>query len=80
MICVIDDYKGRGVAQHLFCLIEEQWRKLGVTNVVLETEDDNFRAIRFYEKLGFYRSRHFFRYYMNGKGAYRLKKWMILNE
>ncbi|KAH0576394.1 N-alpha-acetyltransferase 30 [Spironucleus salmonicida] len=80
MISVIDQFKGKGVAQNLFKLIMQEFGKLNVTNIVLETEDDNHRAIRFYEKLGFYRSRHFYRYYMNGKGAYRLKKWLVKNE
>lgn len=54
--------------------------KLGVEQISLETEDDNFAALDFYHRLGFTQTRHFFRYYMNGKGAFRMKKWLSEGE
>jgi peptide alpha-N-acetyltransferase len=40
--------------------------------VVLETEYDNESALRFYEKLGFVREKRLYRFYLNGKDAFRL--------
>lgn len=70
MICVDDDIKRLGLGKHMAELAFDEFSKHNADVIVLETEDDNWRAIAFYEKLGFYKSRHFFRYYLNGKGAY----------
>lgn len=40
--------------------------------VTLETEYDNFAALALYESLGFIREKRLFRFYMNGKDAFRL--------
>jgi hypothetical protein len=40
--------------------------------VVLETEFDNEAALKLYESLGFIREKRLFRFYMNGKDAFRL--------
>lgn len=40
--------------------------------VVLETEFDNFAALALYESLGFIREKRLFRFYLNGKDAFRL--------
>ena len=40
--------------------------------VVLETEFDNFAALSLYESLGFIREKRLFRFYLNGKDAFRL--------
>lgn len=40
--------------------------------VVLETEFDNDSALRFYQKLGFIREKRLYRFYLNGKDAFRL--------
>ncbi|CAL5983410.1 N-alpha-acetyltransferase_30 [Hexamita inflata] len=76
MICVEDQYKRLKIGQHLADLAFEEFAKLNTDVVILETEDDNWRAIAFYERLGFYKSRHYYRYYLNGKGAYQMTKWM----
>lgn len=70
MICVDDDIKRLGLGKHMAELAFDEFAKHNADVIVLETEDDNWRAIAFYERLGFYKSRHFFRYYLNGKGAY----------
>jgi len=40
--------------------------------VVLETEYDNFAALSLYESLGFIREKRLYRFYLNGKDAFRL--------
>ena len=40
--------------------------------VVLETEYDNAAALSLYESLGFIREKRLFRFYLNGKDAFRL--------
>jgi len=44
----------------------------GVEEVVLETEFDNAPALSLYESLGFIREKRLYRFYMNGKDAFRL--------
>jgi peptide alpha-N-acetyltransferase len=43
-----------------------------VPQVVLETEFDNAAALALYESLGFIREKRLFRFYLNGKDAFRL--------
>ncbi|KAJ3492569.1 hypothetical protein NLJ89_g11206 [Agrocybe chaxingu] len=40
--------------------------------IVLETEYDNFAALSLYESLGFIREKRLYRFYLNGKDAFRL--------
>jgi peptide alpha-N-acetyltransferase len=40
--------------------------------VVLETEFDNDAALSLYESLGFIREKRLYRFYLNGKDAFRL--------
>jgi N-alpha-acetyltransferase 30 len=40
--------------------------------VVLETEYDNLAALSLYESLGFIREKRLYRFYLNGKDAFRL--------
>lgn len=49
-----------------------RWCK-GPDELVLETEDDNQQALGFYKKMGFVREKELFRFYLNGKGAGRLR-------
>ncbi|BGP24660.1 peptide alpha-N-acetyltransferase [Rhodotorula toruloides] len=41
--------------------------------IVLETEADNDAALAFYAKMGFVREKRLYRFYLNGKDAYRLR-------
>jgi len=50
--------------------------KVGVDEIVLETEDSNFSSLNLYEKLGFARDKFLPNYYLNGSAAYRLKLWL----
>ncbi|KAJ2960896.1 hypothetical protein NUW54_g14409 [Trametes sanguinea] len=43
-----------------------------VPQVVLETEYDNSAALSLYESLGFIREKRLYRFYLNGKDAFRL--------
>lgn len=42
------------------------------SQVVLETEFDNSAALSLYESLGFIREKRLYRFYLNGKDAFRL--------
>lgn len=53
MICVSNEHKRLGIGQHLAELAFEEFNKENCDLISLETEDDNFRAIYFYERLGF---------------------------
>nr|GAT60506.1 N-acetyltransferase MAK3 [Mycena chlorophos] len=44
----------------------------GVEEIVLETEFDNSAALSLYESLGFIREKRLYRFYLNGKDAFRL--------
>lgn len=50
------------ISNHLFMRLQ----------VVLETEFDNSAALALYESLGFIREKRLYRFYMNGKDAFRL--------
>jgi len=43
-----------------------------VDEIVLETEYDNCAALSLYESLGFIREKRLYRFYLNGKDAFRL--------
>lgn len=79
MISVIDAYKRRRIGQRLYMLVLKEMRNFGVTVISLETESDNIGALLFYESLGFRKMRLFSNYYMNGKNAYRMMKWLAPN-
>lgn len=50
----------------------EAMKSDGVEEIVLETEFDNYAALSLYESLGFIREKRLFRFYLNGKDAFRL--------
>ncbi|KAF5352914.1 hypothetical protein D9758_007871 [Tetrapyrgos nigripes] len=43
-----------------------------VDEIVLETEYDNYAALSLYESLGFIKEKRLYRFYLNGKDAFRL--------
>ena len=61
-----------GTATQLVRLAIEELVANSCEEVVLETESDNLSALNFYHKLGFIREKHLYRFYLNGKDAYRL--------
>ncbi|KAF9264635.1 acyl-CoA N-acyltransferase [Marasmius fiardii PR-910] len=72
MLSVSKEYRKRGIASTLVRNSIEAMKEDGVEEVVLETEYDNFAALSLYESLGFIREKRLFRFYLNGKDAFRL--------
>ncbi|KAJ4500614.1 hypothetical protein C8R41DRAFT_431851 [Lentinula lateritia] len=50
----------------------EAMKEDSVEEIVLETEYDNDAALSLYESLGFIREKRLYRFYLNGKDAFRL--------
>ncbi|EAY08124.1 acetyltransferase, GNAT family protein [Trichomonas vaginalis G3] len=74
MLVVLKEHRKKGIGKKLAVDLIEEMKKT-CTEVVIETEVDNFPALRLYESLGFVRTKRLFRYYLNGNEAYRLKIW-----
>jgi len=72
MLSVNKSWRKRGVASTLVRQSVEVMRRHGVDEVVLETEYDNAPALSLYESLGFIREKRLYRFYLNGKDAFRL--------
>ncbi|KAH9948496.1 acyl-CoA N-acyltransferase [Amylocystis lapponica] len=72
MLGVHRDWRKRGIATTLVRRSLEVMKAHGVEEVVLETEFDNSAALSLYESLGFIREKRLFRFYLNGKDAFRL--------
>ncbi|KAI0776839.1 acyl-CoA N-acyltransferase [Trametes elegans] len=69
MLSVHKNWRKRGIASNLVRRTIEVMKKHGV---VLETEYDNSAALSLYESLGFIREKRLYRFYLNGKDAFRL--------
>lgn len=72
MLSVNKNWRKRGVASTLVRRSIEVMKQHGVDEVVLETEYDNVAALALYESLGFIREKRLYRFYLNGKDAFRL--------
>ncbi|KAI0656281.1 acyl-CoA N-acyltransferase [Cubamyces menziesii] len=72
MLSVHKNWRKRGIASTLVRRTVEVMKKHGVEEVVLETEYDNSAALSLYESLGFMREKRLYRFYLNGKDAFRL--------
>ncbi|EIN05827.1 acyl-CoA N-acyltransferase [Punctularia strigosozonata HHB-11173 SS5] len=72
MLSVNPQWRKRGIATALVSKSIAEMRAREVDEVVLETEFDNASAISLYESLGFIREKRLFRFYLNGKDAFRL--------
>jgi len=72
MLSVSKNWRKRGIASNLVRQSIEAMKEHGVEEVVLETEYDNFAALSLYESLGFIREKRLYRFYLNGKDAFRL--------
>ncbi|KDQ17074.1 hypothetical protein BOTBODRAFT_30462 [Botryobasidium botryosum FD-172 SS1] len=72
MLAVAEQYRKRGIASQLVRLSIEAMKADGAAEVVLETEVDNSQALSLYSSLGFIREKRLYRFYMNGKDAFRL--------
>ncbi|KAG5725082.1 N-alpha-acetyltransferase 30, NatC catalytic subunit [Termitomyces sp. T112] len=69
MLSVNKNWRKRGIDDWIltFAMKED-----GVDEIVLETEYDNHAALSLYESLGFIREKRLYRFYLNGKDAFRL--------
>lgn len=65
-IAVSSDFQGKNVAKDLIVYFDELMKKYS-NKYFLSVMDSNSRAIRFYEKMGFFKERHF-------NGEYQLTK------
>ncbi|CAE6440773.1 unnamed protein product [Rhizoctonia solani] len=74
MLVVGSAWRKRGIARHLVELSIDAMTANGADEVALETEFDNTAALALYSALGFVREKRLFRFYMNGKDAFRLIK------
>ncbi|KAB5590422.1 hypothetical protein CTheo_6139 [Ceratobasidium theobromae] len=74
MLVVGSNWRKRGIARHLVELSIDAMKANGADEVALETEFDNTPALALYSALGFLREKRLFRFYMNGKDAFRLVK------
>ncbi|PVF93953.1 acyl-CoA N-acyltransferase [Serendipita vermifera] len=72
MLSVDREWRKRGIASTLVKLSIEMMTRTGADEVVLETEVDNTASLGLYSSLGFIREKRLFRFYMNGKDAFRL--------
>ena len=73
MLAVKKEYRRKRIGHELVRLALTAMRDLNVEEVILETETTNKPALKLYENLGFIRDRCFFRYYLNGEDAFRLR-------
>ncbi|KAF9480660.1 acyl-CoA N-acyltransferase, partial [Pholiota conissans] len=72
MLSVDKKWRKRGIASSLVQKSIQAMKVDGVDEIVLETEYDNFAALSLYESLGFIREKRLYRFYLNGKDAFRL--------
>ncbi|KAJ7631961.1 acyl-CoA N-acyltransferase [Mycena polygramma] len=72
MLSVSKNWRKRGIASTLVKNSLDAMKEDGVEEIVLETEYDNSAALSLYESLGFIREKRLYRFYLNGKDAFRL--------
>ncbi|EPQ55767.1 acyl-CoA N-acyltransferase [Gloeophyllum trabeum ATCC 11539] len=72
MLSVNRSWRKRGIATSLVRKSIDTMKQHGVEEIVLETEFDNSAALSLYESLGFIREKRLYRFYLNGKDAFRL--------
>ena len=76
MLVVDKSQRRKGLGTKLVNLSINKMIKLSADYVMLETEIDNFAALKLYEKLGFIKDYKYRNYYLNGNGAFRLKLYL----
>ncbi|TFK47236.1 acyl-CoA N-acyltransferase [Heliocybe sulcata] len=72
MLSVSKLWRKKGIASTLVRKSIDVMKEHGVREIVLETEFDNSAALSLYESLGFIREKRLYRFYLNGKDAFRL--------
>jgi N-alpha-acetyltransferase 30 len=76
MIAVQHDQRKQGLGTILAERAIASLKEAGADEIVLETEEINAAALRLYRKLGFLRTKHLKRYYLNGNNAFRLVMYL----
>ena len=76
MLVVDQSQRRKGLGTKLVHHSISKMIKLGADLVMLETEIDNFAALKLYQKMGFVKDYKYRNYYLNGNGAFRLKLWL----
>ncbi|KAJ7430693.1 acyl-CoA N-acyltransferase, partial [Mycena latifolia] len=71
MLSVRKNWRKRSIASALVKNSLDAMKEDGVEEIVLETEYDNSAALSLYESLGFIREKRLYRFYLNGKDAFR---------
>jgi ribosomal-protein-alanine N-acetyltransferase len=66
-------YQNRGVGSILLKEIIDIFRKMGVSEIILEVRTSNIKAKKFYEKHGFYQTGILEKYYANAENARLMK-------
>lgn len=66
-IYFLPEYTGKRFGKYLICKAVEELEKMGYKSVILWVLEDNFRAIRFYEKNGFIFSGEYMENIIGGK-------------
>lgn len=52
-VAVKEAYRGQGIADRLVTTVLSEMRKLGAVRATLEVNENNYKAIKLYEKYGF---------------------------
>lgn len=76
MLAVDTAYRHAGIGSALVVKAIEAMRANECTEVALEAEMTNVKAMALYLKLGFVKDKRLTRYYFSGNDAYRLKLWL----
>lgn len=76
MLVVDQSQRRKGLGTKLVHRSISKMIRLGADLVMLETEVDNFAALKLYQKMGFVKDYKYRNYYLNGNGAFRLKLWL----
>ncbi len=72
-LAVHPEYQNRGIGSALLIAIIEVFRKMHVSEIILEVRIGNINAKRFYERHGFYTTGIMEKYYNDGENAYMMR-------
>ena len=78
-VCVVDDYRKRGIASDLFDIAETAFRISECFSITLEVRVSNVAAINLYRKRGFSIVCTKKGYYKDGEDAYYMMKGVEIN-
>ncbi|HHT9144298.1 MAG: GNAT family N-acetyltransferase [Candidatus Brocadiaceae bacterium] len=74
-LCVLDEYRKKGIATRLVLLLEEEFSLRGIKKIRLEVSTHNNIARMFYERQGYQMTPHILpHFYNNGTNAFVLNK------